>query len=245
MVTSDASSQSTHRYLQEVGLFQGLTDAELTAVARAGQHRQVESDAFFFHQGEPATTLYVLTQGRVRLTQVTPEGHQVILRFIGPGHMFGGIAALGEKIYPAAAQAVDDCKALAWDGETMHRLMERYPRIALNALELLAERIQTVQDRYRELATERVERRIARALLRLVQQTGRRVEAGVLIDMPLSRQDLAEMTGTTLYTVSRTLSRWEQAGLVETGRQRVLIRKPHGLVVIAEDLPSDTRPDTI
>lgn len=243
MVTSGASSQGTHRYLQEVGLFQGLSDAELTAVARAGRHRQAKSDAFFFHQGEPATTLYVLTRGRVRLAQVTPEGQQLILRFIGPGNMFGGIAALGEKIYPAAAQAVDDCEALAWNGETMRRLMERYPRIALNALELLAERIQAVQDRYRELATERVERRIARALLRLVQQTGRRVEAGVLIDMPLSRHDLAEMTGTTLYTVSRTLSRWEGEGLVETGRQRVLIRNPHSLVAIAEDLPSGSSLD--
>lgn len=245
MTTVDSSLRDDLQHLRRGKLFQGLDATQLDVVAQAGRHRQVESDIFFFHQGEPATTLYVLTQGRVRLTQVTPEGHQVILRFIGPGHMFGGIAALGEKIYPAAAQAVDDCTVLAWDGETMHRLMERYPRIALNVLELLAERIQTVQDRYRELATERVERRVARALLRLVRQTGRRVEAGVLIDMPLSRQDLAEMTGTTLYTVSRTLSGWEQAGLVETGRQRVLIRKPHGLVAIAEDLPSEAESNAI
>jgi CRP-like cAMP-binding protein len=98
-----------------------------------------------------------------------------------------------------------------------------------------------VQERLRELATERVEQRVARTLLRLARQVGRKVEGGVLIDMPLSRQDLAEMTGTTLYTVSRILSQWEQQHLVETGRERILIRQPHGLVAIAEDLspPSD------
>jgi CRP-like cAMP-binding protein len=87
------------------------------------------------------------------------------------------------------------------------------------------------------VATERVERRIAHALLRLVRQAGRRVEAGVEIDFPLSRQDVAEMTGTTLHTVSRTLSAWESQGIVESGRQQVVIRKPHALVAIAEDLP--------
>ncbi|MER3457798.1 MAG: hypothetical protein C4309_03385 [Chloroflexota bacterium] len=118
----------------------------------------------------------------------------------------------------------------------MVRLMERTPRLAFNALRLLAGRVQELQDRVRELATERVERRVARTLLRLARQAGRKVENGVLIDLPLSRQDLAEMTGTTLFTVSRVLSRWEQQGLVEAGRERVLIRFPHGLVRIAEDL---------
>jgi CRP-like cAMP-binding protein len=110
---------------------------------------------------------------------------------------------------------------------------------------LLAGRLQELQDRYRELATERVERRVARALLRLARQTGRKVENGVLIDFPLTREDLAEMTGTTLYTVSRILSGWEKEGLIETGRQRVLIRSPHGLVAIAEDLAPDGSPDTL
>lgn len=86
---------------------------------------------------------------------------------------------------------------------------------------------------------ERVERRIARTLLRLVRQSGRKVSEEVLIDIPLSRQDLAEMNGTTLFTVSRTLSQWEQQGLIQAGRERIVIVMPHGLVSIAEDLPVD------
>ncbi|MGE5140292.1 MAG: Crp/Fnr family transcriptional regulator, partial [Rudaea sp.] len=89
----------------------------------------------------------------------------------------------------------------------------------------------------RELSTERVERRVANALLRLAQQTGVKTPEGVLIDLALTRQDIADMTGTTLYTVSRILSHWEQRGLVETGRERIVIRSPHGLVAIAQDLP--------
>lgn len=220
-------------------LFENLSTSELQTVLQLARVRQVEPDAFFFQQGEPADVLYVLVQGKVRLTQVTPEGYQVLLNFASSGDMFGGIAALGDAVYPVSAQALGHCRALAWDGRTMVRLMERTPRLALNALSLAAGRIQELQNRFRELATERVERRVARALLRLVRQTGRKVEGGVLVDVPLSRQDLAEMTGTTLYTVSRILSRWEEQGLIEAGRERVLIRLPHGLIVIAEDLPSD------
>ncbi len=232
-------------YLQQIRLFQGLSLAELTTIVQAARSRQVEQEAFFFHQEDPATTFYVLIQGQVKLTQVTPEGHQVIVRFISPGEAFGIIAALSNIVYPVSAQAVGDCGTLAWDGPTIARLIERYPPLALNALRLVTGRFRELQDRYRELVTERVERRIARALLRLTRQSGRKVQEGVLIDFPLSRQDLAEMTGTTLYTVSRILSKWDQQGIIEAGRERVLIRSPHGLVVIAEDLPPDKLPENL
>ncbi len=225
--------------LQQVHLFQGLHPGDLAMIVRVARHRQVERGFFFFLEGDPATHLYILTHGQVKLAQLTPEGQQVILRFACPGEMFGGIAVLGVPEYPVSAEAVDDCRALAWDGETMAQLMEQCPRLAMNALHLLAKRVQELQDRLREMTTERVERRVARTLLRLIRQVGRKVEGGVLIDLPLSRQDLAELTGTTLYTVSRILSRWEQEGLIESGRARVLVRHPHGLVTIAEDLPLD------
>jgi CRP-like cAMP-binding protein len=180
---------------------------------------------------------YVLLEGRARLTQVTVEGHQVIVHYVGPGDGVGIIVALSSMAYPVSAEAVEACEALSWDADTISQLMLECPRLALNGMRLIARRFADLQDRYRELATERVERRVARALLRLVRQMGRRVEGGVLIDIPLSRQDLAEMTGTTLYTVSRILSRWEEQGLVDLGRERVMIRKSHDLVIIAEDLP--------
>ena len=118
----------------------------------------------------------------------------------------------------------------------MARLMERHSRLALNALRFVADRLHELQVQYRQLATEKVERRVARALLRLVQQAGRRVDTGVLIDLPLSREDIAQMTGTTLYTVSRIISRFEADRIVEAGRQRMVIRNPHRLMAVADDL---------
>jgi CRP-like cAMP-binding protein len=119
----------------------------------------------------------------------------------------------------------------------MRQLLESHNQIALNALGFVASRLHDLQRRYRQAMTERVERRVARTLLRLVREAGRRVDHGVEIDFPISRQDIAEMTGTTLFTVSRLLSAWEDRGIVRSGRQRIVLTKPHALVAIAEDIP--------
>jgi CRP-like cAMP-binding protein len=134
-----------------------------------------------------------------------------------------------------SARAVEDSELLRWSAEDFQALMRRYPALSLNAIAILGEHIRLYQDRIRELTTERVERRLARTLLRLAQQLGQRTPQGVLIDLPLSRQNLAEMSGTTLYTASRILRAWEEAGIVHSGRERVVIRTPHRLVGIAED----------
>ena len=223
--------------LTQSPLFKDASPVELEAALEVARPRHVKRGEFFFHEGEPAEAFYVIVKGRVRLSQLTPEGHQVIIHFMGPGDGMGIIVALSNTIYPLSAEVVADCEALRWDYDSTIRLMERHPRLGLNGLRLVAGRFHELQKRYRELATERVERRIARALLRLARQTGRRIESGVFLDLPLSRRDLAEITGTTLYTVSRSLSGWVQQGLIQAGRERIVIRDPHGLVIIAEDLP--------
>lgn len=226
------------RRLKSAPLFKDLAPAELELAVEAARRRKAAAGEFLYQQGDPAATFYLLLEGRIRMLQVTPEGQQVILRYATPGEAFGVIAALSEAEYPASAEVVENSAALAWDQTAMRRLMHESPAIALNALRILAGRVREFQDRVRELSTEKVERRIARALLRLARQAGRKTPEGVLIDLPLSRQDLAEMSGTTQYTVSRTLSQWEAQGLVQSGRSRVVIRNPHGLVTIAEDLPA-------
>ena len=158
---------------------------------------------------------------------------------MSPGRVFGIIAILKKVTYPVSAQAVGDCVALAWDQRTLNQLMERHPQIALNSLHIMAGQIREFQNRVRDLSTKRVETRIARAVLRLANQTGIKVSEGILIDLPLSRQDLAEMTGSTLYTVSRILHDWEEMGIVLSKRQKVVITNAHGLVSIAEDLPEN------
>jgi CRP/FNR family transcriptional regulator, nitrogen oxide reductase regulator len=225
------------RLLQQVALFRGLDAVELSAVARAARPLERERGMYFFQQGTKADIFFVLQRGQVKLTQSTPEGQKVLLGFVGAGQAFGP-AALDGQTYPVSAQAVRWCKVLAWRGPTMAGLMEKHPRIALNAVHDLTVAVFELQQRYRELATERVERRIAHALIRLAAQAGWKTDEGVLIDMPLSHQDLAEMTATTLYTVSRVLRAWKKDGLVDIGRQRVAIIEPDGLMAIAADLPA-------
>ncbi len=225
------------RLLQEIPLLRGLGARELAGVAQAAKSCEVDSGQFFFRQGTNADRVYVLLRGRVKLTQSTPEGTQVVLRFIGAGELFAAMAAFEGQVYPVSAQAVRWCHALCWNGRSIAALIETYPRVGLNAVRELTAQLQDVRQRYLELATERVERRVAHALVRLVRQAGWQTEDGLLIDMPLSRRDLAEMTGTTLYTVSRILSGWERDGLIEAGRERVSILQPSGLTAIAEDRP--------
>jgi CRP-like cAMP-binding protein len=138
------------------------------------------------------------------------------------------------KNYPATAQAVGPSEAVGWDRETLLALMSTYPKIAINLLGVVVERLDDIQNRYFELQTERVEHRIARALLRIMKQSGRKTDEGILIDFRLSRQDMADYTGTTLYTVSRTLSSWEKKGWVRSGRERIIVVDPHALVSFAE-----------
>jgi CRP-like cAMP-binding protein len=123
---------------------------------------------------------------------------------------------------------------VAWDKATMDHLIANHPPLARNLLRMTLERLEDIQTRYLELRTEMVEQRVARALLRIMQHAGRRTDDGILIDLPLSRQDLADYSGTTLYTVSRTLSAWEKRGWVRSGRERIVVAEPHALVLFSE-----------
>jgi CRP-like cAMP-binding protein len=118
----------------------------------------------------------------------------------------------------------------------------KFPALAVNTLQTVGSRLQESHARVVEMSTQQVEQRVAHALLRLARQSGRKVEGGVEIDFPISRQDIAQMTGTTLHTVSRTLSGWEQRGLIESGRQRIVLREPHKLLVLAEETPDERIP---
>jgi len=217
-------------------LFQGLSREAVEAAQAAGRRVSRRRGELYFRQGDPATHVYVVLEGRVKLVAVHPDGRPVIHRTLGPGEVFGGLALLGDQTYPASAEAWEDSAALAWTGAQLRQLALQHPQVALNLLRMAAGRVRELQERVEELVAERVERRIARAVLRLVRHAGRRCEEGVVIDLPLTREDLANLTGTTLYTVSRVLSRWEARGLVAAGRQRLVVRSPHAFAEIAEDL---------
>lgn len=224
--------------LRDIPLFDELPFGALDEIYRATVSRAYAAGSFLFYQDDPAEQVFVLAEGRIKLYQLTPDGQQVNMRVATPWMMIAAIGLVEGAVYPISAQAAEDSRLLVWRQADLLAAIQRYPGLALNALRILANHVREAQDRYRELATERVERRLARTILRLAGQAGRKTEAGVLLDLPLTRQDLAEMCGTTLFTVSRILSQWEAQSLVQAGREQVIIRFPHGLVRIAEDLPA-------
>jgi CRP-like cAMP-binding protein len=223
--------------LKDLAAFADMPADEVDDILNAAQIRRVAKGSALFEQDDPARAFFVLAEGRLKVSQVTQDGQQVVIRYIGPGEMFGCVAVSGQSTYPGTATAVSDSIALAWAANAAGDLIEHHPKFGARILRSIGGRAREAHTRLREMATERVERRVARTLLRLAHEAGRRTENGVEIDMPLSRQDVAEMTGTTLYTVSRILSAWENDGIVESGRQHVVIKTPDALVKIAEDLP--------
>jgi len=214
-------------------LFAGVSPADLDALLLEARSARYEKNASVFTQGEAARSFFLLLHGHVRAAKTTPAGQQIVVRYVTPGETFGVAVAIGLSHYPATATAVDESVALAWPSAAWPRLVERHPALGANTLQVVGARLQESHNRVIEMSTEQVQRRVAHALLRLAQQAGRKVEAGIEIDFPISRQDIAEMTGTTLHTVSRILSAWESDGLVEGGRQRIVLRDPHRLFQLA------------
>lgn len=221
-------------------VFSGMAPADLDRMLDAAKSRRVPKDALVFEQDMEAQSFFLLLHGRVRVVKATAEGPQVIVRYIGAGELLGIAQAIGRATYPASAVAVVDCVVLVWPSRLWAEFAAAFPSFGANTYKTVGERLQDVQSQVVELATQQVERRVAHALLRLVQQTGKKSDDGLLIDFPISRQDIAEMTGATLHTVSRLLSAWEQKGLVKSGRQRISVVEPHRLLLIAEGRPDKT-----
>jgi CRP-like cAMP-binding protein len=224
--------------LQQAPIFRGLSEEVLHEAAGYFSLRRYDVDEILFLEGDPAIVYFLLLAGKVKILQTSIDGEQVILHLLGPGDIVGALPTLGSGDYPGSAQAIEPVEAGSIQADRFEELLCDYPRICLNLLRFATAKLQETHKRLREMSTERVERRIARTLSRLAAQIGTQVSEGILVDAPLSRQDLAEMTGTTLYTVSRILKSWERDGIVSTGRRQVVILKPHALAALGEDFPA-------
>ena len=223
----------------ELPLFAGLSRADLDEILRDARSVRYPRDSTVFDQGADAHSFFVLLHGHLRVEKTTPQGQQIVARYVSAGELFGVAQALAIDTYPATAVAAVDSIALCWPSAAWPRLVAKFPSLAANMLHTVGRRLQDTQSQVLEMSSEQVEQRVAHALLRLAKQAGRAVESGIEIDFPISRQDIAEMTGTTLHTVSRILSAWEQRQLVEGGRQRIVLRDTDRLLAIADGQPTD------
>jgi CRP/FNR family transcriptional regulator, nitrogen oxide reductase regulator len=223
-----------HSLVAHLPLFASIASEDLAEILREARSVRYPKNSTIFAEGDDAHSFYLLLHGHVRAGKTTPAGEQIVVRYVAPGEIFGVAPAIGLKQYPASAVAVDDSVVLTWPSAAWPRLVARFPALATNTLQAVGSRLQETHTRVVEMSTQQVEQRVAHTLLRLAKQSGRKVEGGIEIDFPISRQDIAQMTGTTLHTVSRILSGWEQLGLVESARQRIVLRDPHKIFLLAE-----------
>ena len=218
--------------------FQGLTPDDLDRVLARATPLRIAKGAPIFECEQEAQSFFLLLDGHVRVVRTTPQGQEVIIRYISPGELLGIAIAVGRATYPATAVAAIDCVVLAWPSQLWPDFAAAYPGFAGNAYKTIGDRLQDAHARVIELSTAQVDQRVALALVKLAQQTGKPTAEGLLIDFPISRQDIAEMTGTTLHTVSRLLTAWQESGLVKSGRQKVTVVDSDRLLALAEAAPS-------
>ncbi|ANN61986.1 Crp/Fnr family transcriptional regulator (plasmid) [Mesorhizobium loti NZP2037] len=220
--------------IASLSAFQGLTSAELDRMVSQARSLRIARNRAVFEQEGDAHSFFLLLDGHIRVVKSTSEGGEVTVRYIGPGELMGIATALGRTTYPASAIAAVDCVVLAWPSSLWSEFASAYPSFGASTYQTVGNRLQDAHTRVVEMSTEHVDQRVAHALLKLVNQTGRKTQEGLMIDFPISRRDIAEMTGTTLHTVSRLMSAWEGKGLVRSGRQKVTVVEPHRLLMLAE-----------
>ena len=221
-------------------LLEGFAPGEGERVIAAGAPRILRKGEVLFREGEPAAALYLVESGRIKLTQLTGEGGDVIMRYLAPGDAFAAVALFERSTYPVTARATERTRVRAWPREVLPGLVREHPRFEANLLRIVSSHTREALSRVRELSTEPVAQRLARTLLRLARQVGRSEPDGPILVERITQQEIAEISGASLYTVSRMLADWEEEKIVETGRQRFRIRDADALARISEPGQSAT-----
>ena len=207
---------STAEILAQIPLFRDLSATDLAVMASRFGEDRFKRDDFVFHEGDPATRFWVVKDGQVKIVKYGESGKDIVIEVIPPGEVFGGATMLMPQ-QPATAQALSDATTVSLSVDEYRRLLRDYPAVAVRVIEILGDRLLGVIQ-MRAMATERTERRIAHILLKLASKFGEDTTEGCLIRTRLSRQDIAELSDTTLETAIRIMSRFRSQGLVKTLR---------------------------
>lgn len=216
-------------------LFAGLDPAARSELLAAATVRGYEPPQQLFVQGAAADAFFLVVTGSVQLVQSTPDGREMIVRFIRPGEVIAAVALIQDGRYPVTAVAAEPCTVALWSAATLREWVARHPVLHANIMAAMAMHMKDALSQGRELATSKVPQRMASMLLRLADRHGSDAPDGLLIDQPLSREQIAEMTGTTLFTVSRTLSEWQSAGILSTRKRHLVVHDRARLAAIAAD----------
>lgn len=215
--------------------FRTLGVPEREMVAAATRERSVAAGKVLFSEGEPAEALWAVKEGMVHIIKFGPEGREIVLEVIPPGELFGAVAALESRPYPASAVAVEPSQVWHLPASLARELCQKHPTLRSAILDQVTSRLREAHDRLRSIALERVEQRLARILLALAEKIGQR--HGKITELNVSRQELADMIGTTVETTIRITSKWQQAGIISSSRHRIGLTDPPSLQKIVKSGP--------
>ena len=218
--------------LEEFPLFADLSPADCAAIWFSGREKSFLRGETLFLDGDPIHQHTLLISGCAKVTQIGASGAEVILRLNGPGEIVGAFGFCERCEHCTTAQAIQPSTALIWDVPSFGNILERFPIFRRNANRALEERLAELEERFREISTEKVGARLSSQLIRLSQQMGRHV--GSEVEIGVSRANLAQVTGTTLFTVSRLLCRWKTLGIVTPRREAVVVRDVAALRQLAQ-----------
>jgi CRP-like cAMP-binding protein len=196
--------------------FRRLSEDDLERLAGIAVTRTWEKGDVIFAEGDAPAYVHTITQGRVKVVKRMPSGKEVILEFMGPGDPVGAVVAYEGRPYPASAVALERTEGLLLPRSELFAMLERHPSVVRGFLSGMARRIVELTQRIAEVAGGRVETRLAILFLKLSENLGRREAGAIFIPLPLSRQDLADLTGTSLETSIRLMSRWGKDRIVLT-----------------------------
>jgi CRP/FNR family transcriptional regulator len=206
-----------------------LNDDELGELANLASERSFMSNEFVFWDGDDPEWFYVVAEGQVKVLKHSSLGREFIIAFFGPGEMFGEVAVFENKPYPASAQAVTETRVVGIKREDFLSFLANRPQVALGIINVLGGRLRDAQGRLRDLAGERVEQRLAGILLMLSSKLGP--------TLPFTRQEIADMAGTTTETAIRVMSHLKDRGIIRSVRGKVIILDEEKLRLLSEGPP--------
>ena len=222
------------RVLSRTPMFAGLSGDRLADVDRRMTSLSWAEAAPVYTEGEPAEHLYLVAAGRAKAYRTAPNGQEVVVELLGPGDLFGGLRTLGRPAYDESVEAMTTVCALRIGDDAFRRVLVEHPAVGLRVLDDVTALLAQARADVTRQSTATVAERLAAVLLRLAEKFGERHrDGGTLIELPLSRADLAGMTGSTPESVSRVMSRWRQDGILDTGRRWTAVRDPRRLAEIA------------
>jgi CRP-like cAMP-binding protein len=219
--------------LKKIDLFKNLSDDELEELDPYFTRDSVKKKTEIFTEGDLPEWFYIVYKGKIKITKLSQEGKEIILELISPTDIFGGVAVLRNFPYPANAVAMENSEILKISRKNLMRLVDRFPNLMYCIALQLGDRMKSSHDSLKNIALERVEARIAALLLKLANKVGEKTKDGLMINMRLTKQDVADMVGTTVETSIRTFSKFKKQGLLSDANGRIIIRNPDGLMTFS------------